>query len=87
MDLDFSAFDYDIIICLYIKFIEKNIANTPDILANHIESALASGFWGFFLKWGVWGFFYSKPILENKNPFFVLSSAFELAEFYQVMNS
>jgi len=31
--------------------------------------------------------FYSKPILEEKNPCFVLSSAFELVEFYQVTNS
>jgi len=48
MDLNFSAFDYDITIYLYIKSIETNPANMPDVLANYMESALASGFGGFF---------------------------------------
>lgn len=48
MDLDFSAFDYNITIYFIYKIHRKNIANLPDILANYIESALASGLGVFF---------------------------------------
>lgn len=49
MDLDFSAFDYDMVILAY-KIHRKNIANAPDVPAIYIEfcAALVSGFGGFY---------------------------------------
>lgn len=59
---------------LIYKIHRKNIANTPDTLAN-TESALASGFWGFFFK--VRFFFLIADVFWKKNPCFVCS-AFDL---------
>lgn len=49
MGLDFSAFDYDMVILAY-KIHRKNIANAPDVPAIYVEfcAALVSGFGGFY---------------------------------------
>lgn len=81
MELDFSAFDYDMIILAY-KIHRKNIANAPDVPAISVEfsAALASGS-GDFLKWGI--FHFLQLILEKKNPCFVLACAVNLLGFIE----
>lgn len=85
MELDFSAFDYDMIILAY-KIHRKNIANAPDVPAISVEfsAALASGS-GDFLK--VRYFSFSSAYFRKEKSLFCSCLCFESVGFYRVMNS